>query len=329
MMGRILLVWVACGLMGCASMARKASEVAFARDDAEELELTITVSASDSSKPGPALELSGEDLEVYRGVSFSRGPLIVEGPEGYRKLIEQLAWVGGGTLRETEEELGIRSDLELQVVLIPMAPDEWPSEFSARIEAEAKRMIIPVLFDARAKSLTAFLRDENFFAVGLAGHEHFEFSACVGGGNLRVAMDPEIEWRGIPFRARSYTRWYRDGMADYAAIVWVDKMNGRVGIPEKDRVWVVHQKNAEASLKRLGTRIFDWTQFREKGNTPYYEASLGLMLRLEERYGREKIREWNEAISQSTSRFKVREDLLRSGEAVFGVKLRGVARGAE
>ncbi|MEM8955402.1 MAG: hypothetical protein AAGD22_14710 [Verrucomicrobiota bacterium] len=329
MMARFLLLGLACVMVGCASMARRASEVVFDRDDSEALTLTMAVSANDSSKAGPAIELETDDLEDYRDVTSSRGSLIVEGPRGYRRLIEELAWLGGGTLRETEEDLGIRSDLELQVVLLPMGVDEWPSKFSARIEGEDSRIIIPVLFDARTRSLAAFLREKNFFSTGVAGHEYFEFSACVGGGNLRVAADPEIEWHGIPMRARSFTRWYRDGMADYAAIVWIDKLNGRAGVLPEDRISVVHQENAEASLKRLGARIFDWTQFRKVGNTPYYEASLGLMLRLEEAYGREKIRVWNEAIARSTSRFKVREDLLRGGEDVFGVDLRRVARGAK
>jgi len=148
-------------------------------------------------------------------------------------------------------------------------------------------------------------------------------------GNMRIAMDLEINWHGIPFKVRNFTRWYRDGFATYAAMVWLDKLYDRAGIAPEERLEMVFLEDAEDSLKRIGVGIFRWTQFKPNGNQPFYEASFGLFLKLEEEFGRDRIREWNEAIAASTDEFKGRADLLRSAKEVFGVDLKAFARRAK
>jgi len=294
---------------------------------------TYSGSFSMPSAPGPPLKLMPEDLDSYLEIERTRGPLTVKGAREYQGLAESLARLGGETLEQTKRELGIQSNLEIHIVLVPVDRDAWPSTFEFETKVLNCHLTSPLLVDSGNDNLVDFLRFNgpegiDFFTSGVIGHEYFEAGLVIKEGNLRVAMDLEAKWYGIPLIERNFTRWYRDGFATYAAMVWLDKLYDRAGIPAEERPEMAFLKNAEDSFKRIGAGIFRWTQFRRNENQPRYEASLGLFLKLEEEFGRDRIREWNEAIAASTDEFKGRADLLQAAKDVFGIDLQVFARRA-
>ncbi|MEM7015569.1 MAG: hypothetical protein AAF585_29265 [Verrucomicrobiota bacterium] len=310
-------------LCGCTSLARHHSKLMMDAADLENVTATVSIDLGWSYGTGPRLELSKDDLDKLRTVKRGRGRFRVEGPASHASLIDDLGRIGATTLFQTEKELGVESKLEQTIVLVPIAEEPWPSSFATTFEVPPNTLTVPVLFDERVRTLPDFLKNENLVTNGAVGHEYFEVSLMSGSGNLRIAVDTEVELRSnVTVRGKSWTRWYRDGFASWAAGVWLENLATAAAVPPNERPEIMFKEGTERSLAKVGGRLFRWSQFATGDTEPFYEASLGLFDALERDFGRDRIRDWNLAIAKSTNEFKTRDELFNAAEEVFGEDLR-------
>jgi hypothetical protein len=103
---------------------------------------------------------------------------------------------------------------------------------------------------------------------------------------------PDLHWG--PFFVRNYTRWFREGFANYAGQVASDATESLLGLSTYDERlgWGAFSGAPYSSLSLAGGDLFRWHQYHDRELSDiYYDAAVGLFLLVRERYGEEAVRE--------------------------------------
>jgi len=140
-------------------------------------------------------------------------------------------------------------------------------------------------------------------------HEVVENSLNRPCDSLPVLNDYQWGADGIQHEQMNYTRWFRDGFANYAGylahkVTVSDSTFNRGHIPLARIEFDVHE-HPFLQLSEIGKDLFTWTQYTPdpltprrvisapnlpKTNVDYYDAALGLFLLIEDKFGTEAIK---------------------------------------
>lgn len=171
------------------------------------------------------------------------------------------------------KELGI--ELQQKVLFQLTEIHCWPAELRVEVRwpkpDELPYLPIPIPIFAPGLPMSESINElgiPSYMSFALM-HEMTEFA---------ISTRPEGTMLGdvrrYKFLKKShYTRWFREGVASYAAI----GVSRRLGVRPP-----FGAQAAEASLREIGPEILSWTQFDDTGDQTanFYSAAIGLVVRI-------------------------------------------------
>ena len=123
--------------------------------------------------------------------------------------------------------------------------------------------------------------------IGAAAHEECEVTLIMPGCPPVVLPDSELYWGFFRWRSNNRTRWFRDGLANYASHIMMRHVLQIVARRWPNRPVCPRTVNYASldALATVGTDLLDWSQFEDEGAGDYYPAAGGLVFLMVERFG--------------------------------------------
>jgi len=200
-----------------------------------------------------------------------------------------IADVTGRLLAEVERQVGMTITTSTTLDLLRF--DEPPQNFDIQLTVEPNEFPLPLFVRTGDESCTSIVAQNRSYPYVLV-HELVETSLAARAGG-RVL--PDLGWGAFGWKSNvnNYTRWFRDGLANYAGYVACEKLSDEIDCPDCPmRIGALLHASPFSELSRIGTRLFRWSQSshgeHERG---YYNAALGLLLLIENRFGQQAIRD--------------------------------------
>lgn len=222
-------------------------------------------------------------------------------------------------LETVEQRIGITITTRSTMQLLRF--DEVPQNFDINLRVEPNEFPLPLFVRAGDESCRSILAQNRGYPY-LFVHELVETSLACSAVGGRVL--PDVGWRFLVFRGHvnSYTRWFRDGLANYAGYLAYEALREDFADTD-DRLAgraLVHSRPF-SSLSHIGDRLFAWSQYsRSPRQDDYYSAALGLFLLIEAEYGEQAIRDITAGIAERNA--VDGRDLLEIAGQVLGVDLK-------
>jgi hypothetical protein len=200
-----------------------------------------------------------------------------------------IADVTGRLLAEVERQVGMTITTSTTLDLLRF--DEPPENFDIQLTVEPNEFPLPLFVRAGDESCTSILAQNRSYPYVLV-HELVETSLAARAGG-RVL--PDLGWGafGLKTNVNNYTRWFRDGLANYAGYVACEELSDEMNCPDCPiRIGALLHASPFSELSRTGTRLFSWSQSSHgQHERAYYNAALGLFLLIENRFGQQVIRD--------------------------------------
>lgn len=169
--------------------------------------------------------------------------------------------------------------------------DEPPQSFDIQLTVEPNEFLLPLFVRAGDESCTSIMAQNRSYPYVLV-HELVETSLAGPEGG-RVL--PDLSWGpfGLNIAVNNRTRWFRDGLSNYAGYVACEIVSDEMDCPEcPTRVAALLHASPFSELSRIGTRLFSWSQSSHSDyERAYYNAALGVFLLIEDRFGQQAIRD--------------------------------------
>ena len=151
---------------------------------------------------------------------------------------------------------------------------------------------IPIFAEIGQDDANSIIADDIYFPYALT-HEMAETSLIYPDKKGIVKCFHQVPLLILTITYDDYTRWFREGFANYAGYVALDYLRSN---PDKNlsRIWNTAFLNQTpfSSLNDVGSNLFKWEQNpKQKIKGDCYSAALGLFLLLENKFGRESIRD--------------------------------------
>jgi hypothetical protein len=199
-----------------------------------------------------------------------------------------IADVTGRLLAQVERQTGVTITTSTTLDLLRF--DEPPENFDIQLTVEPNEFPCRCS-SARATSPARRSWPESHYPYVLV-HELVETSLAARAGG-RVL--PDLGWGafGLKTNVNNYTRWFRDGLANYAGYVACEELSDEMNCPDCPiRIGALLHASPFSELRRPGTRLFTWSQSSPgQHERAYYNAALGLFLLIENRFGQQVIRD--------------------------------------
>jgi len=167
--------------------------------------------------------------------------------------------------------------------------DQRPQNYDITLSVEPNEFPVPLFVRVGEESCDAVIAQNHGYPY-LMMHELVETSLVAGVGGLIL---PDLSWQGLVLRAHlnNYTRWFREGLANYAGHVAYEIV--ATEIPSEQRLsyrQALLHGNPFTSLATVRGELFSWPQSpaTEQERT-YYNAALGLFLLIADAYGEQTI----------------------------------------
>jgi hypothetical protein len=193
-------------------------------------------------------------------------------------------------LRVVEERTGV--DIAHYTSIYLLRVDDIPSRFDIRLKTEPNAFHLPLFVKAGSESCRSIVAQNWSYPYALV-HELVETSLVCPDGGACVLPDLSWQWFLVQGQVNNYTRWFRDGLANYGGYIAYDNVrrDDKFSIDDISRLTKRRLHNRPfSSLNRLGKKLFSWRQQHEhKQSIDYYNAALGLFLLIEHRFGEESI----------------------------------------
>lgn len=169
--------------------------------------------------------------------------------------------------------------------------DEPPQNFDVQLTVEPNEFPLPLFVLAGDESCTSILAQNSSYPYVLV-HELVETSLAGREGG-RVLPDVGYGRFGLGGSVNNYTRWFRDGLANYAGYLACEILSDELDCPECPmRVASPLHTSPLSRLATVRTRLFSWSQSSSgEHERDYYDAALGLFLLIEDRFGQQAIRD--------------------------------------
>jgi hypothetical protein len=228
------------------------------------------------------------DVE-FEGTRDADG-ILVRYPWGLASQAQCIADMTAGLLRQVSQRTGVTIATRTTLYLLRL--DHRPQDFDILLTAEPNELPLPLFFTVGQESCEAILAHSRSFPYLLV-HELVETSLAGGANGARVL--PDLAWGlpGLRLHINNYTRWFRDGLANYAGYLAYEVF-GR-DLPGEQRLayreTLVHA-NPFSSLAQVRDRLFRWPQSADmESERLNYNAALGLFLLIADTHGEQAIRD--------------------------------------
>jgi hypothetical protein len=143
---------------------------------------------------------------------------------------------------------------------------------------------MPLFVSAGSESCEAIIEQNTRYPNALA-HELVEMSLIFHKPPGTVLPDVEGELFFLKLKMLNYTRWFREGFAEYAGVLAHQMVRSELS-GEYPTVNLNVCSSPFSSLSRVGSKLFKWHQYSRRAiNDEYYDAALGLFLLIADRFG--------------------------------------------
>ncbi|MHC4150002.1 MAG: PDZ domain-containing protein [Planctomycetota bacterium] len=196
-------------------------------------------------------------------------------------------------LRLVQERVGVKIPFK-SIHLCLIRTDIEPHSADVRLDVDANSITLPlwvVLSDESCESIFS----KQFSYPYMLVHEITECSLISPGHKSPVLPDLCGRWCGIRGCIKNYTRWFRDGLANYAGYVAYETVTSNEELIGEG-LWMqtaygMHAKPL-SSLSKVRNSLFRWTDWQNQElNRRHYSAALGLFLVIEKMFGENAIRQ--------------------------------------
>lgn len=310
---RVLALMLAATLSaGCRTINRHITEVVL--DGGQAKQWHIHYGSSQQYK------LDNTRLEQVEFEGTVGGPRIsVRYQRRLAPLAEQIAERTTQLLEQVEQRIGAKITTNSTIHLLRF--DQIPQNYNIRLTVEPNEFPWLLFVQAGDESYAAVLAENPTYPY-LFIHELVETSLVGSGADGR--MLPDLGWGalGLTAHVNNYTRWFRDGLANYAGyvahgIVAEDLADSGAAPPAGS---LVHTSPFSA-LAQVRHKLFSWPQSaRKEEQRDYYNAALGLFLLLEDQFGEPAIRDIMQRIAARDT--VDRRDLLEITNETIGTDVK-------
>lgn len=221
-------------------------------------------------------------------------------------------------LAEVERQVGMTITTSTTLDLLRF--DEPPENFDIQLTVEPNEFPLPLFVRAGDESCTSILAQNRSYPYVLV-HELVETSLAARAGG-RVLPDVGCGAFGLKADVNNYTRWFRDGLANYAGYIACERLSDEMDCPDCPiRIGALLHASPFSELSRIGTRLFSWSQSSHgEHERSYYNAALGLFMLIANRFGQQTIRD---IIAEIARREAVDgRDLRRITSEIIGADIR-------
>jgi hypothetical protein len=176
--------------------------------------------------------------------------------------------------------------------------DERPQDFSINLTSEPNEFLLPLFLQAGQESCEAIMAQSRSYPY-LMVHELVETSLVNKAGG---SVLPDLAWGtpGVKMHVNNYTRWFRDGFANYAGYIAYEITAKEIPSEQKlyQRETLMHTEPFSC-LAEVRDKLFAWPQSSKMElERAYYNAALGLFLLVADTFGEQAIREIVREIAQ-------------------------------
>ncbi len=315
---RLSLVALVALAAGCRTINRGITESVLERGTADQWQVRYGshVMYTLTNDTLPDMEFEGSVIAGNVVVRYQRGL----GPQA-----QCVADRTAGLQNEVRERTGIAISTRTTIYLIRF--DQRPQNYSITLTVEPNEFPLPLFVRAEDESCEAIIAQNHIYPY-LAMHELVETS-LVWRTEGRVLPDLSWEALGLNVHMNNYTRWFRDGLANYAGYVAYAIVSKQV--PSEQRLHyrqTLLHIHPFTSLAKVRDRLFSWPQSSATGQErTYYNAALGLFLLIADTYGEQTIRY---IVSEISQREMVDgRDLVEIVNRVVGTDVRRLAAAFE
>jgi len=289
----VLSVWVAVTMTvvstGCRTINKRVTEAVMEKGQAE----TWHVHYGSRSHYG----LSDATIEKvpFEG-SVHTANVSVRYQRGLRDQARCIADMTAGLLDHVQDHIGVTITTGSSIQLLRF--DQTPQNFDIDLSVEPNEFPLPLFVRAGDETCISILAQNRGYPYLLV-HELVETSLASprAGGVL-----PDLSWGtlGLNAHVNNYTRWFRDGLANYAGFVayeaFAEELDRSGNAPFRDAL--LHTRPF-SSLAQVRTKLFSWRQSsRARYGRANYNAALGLFLLIRAQFGQEAIRQIVEAVGR-------------------------------
>jgi hypothetical protein len=261
--------------------------------------------------------------EVEFDGSRNAGDTTIRYQQGLAEQAQCIADKTNELLGKVQERTGVAITTRSTVYLLRF--DDRPQDFDVMLDVEPNELPLPLFVQAGDESCEAILVQNRSYPYMFV-HELVETSLAAGRKGGVVLPDPSWGMPAFVVHVNNYTRWFREGLANYGGYVAYQTLCE--DIPSSRRLHyrqTLLHTNPFSSLASVGDKLFGWVQSsRLECERMYYNAALGLFLLVEDTYGPEAIRNIVAAIR--TRRAVNGRDLLEIFRQVLGGDIRQLAR---
>ncbi len=311
-----LLVGLAAG--GCSSLNKGITESVLARKKAREwsihyagrLQYTLTNKSL---------------LEVEFDGSRLAGDTVVRYQRGLGDSAQCMADKTAALLEAVQRRTGVVLSTHSTLYLIRL--DQQPQDFVINHTSEPNEFLLPRFVQAGHESCEDIIAQSRSYPYLLV-HEVVETSLI---GKAGGAVLPDLAWGGPGLRINlnNYTRWFRDGLANYAGFIAYETIITEIPTDKRlsQQDTLVHTEPF-SSLALVGDKLFSWPQSSKMDmERAYYNAALGLFLLIADTHGEQAIRDILHEIVQR--RAVNGRDLIEIANRVLHADVRQLARDFE
>lgn len=248
---------------------------------------------------------------------------VVRYQRGLGEQAQCIADVTDKLVGEVEQRLGLT--ITTRTIAYLLRFDERPENFDIVLRVEPNEFPLPLFVRAGEESCAAILAQNHGYPYLLV-HELVETSLASGGSQLNVL--PDLAWGvfGLNLQLNNYTRWFRDGLANYGGYLAHELVAAQM--PPEQRL---HHRQALihvspfSSLDQVGGKLFSWPQTSNvESERDNYNAALGLFLLLVDNFGEQAIRDILAEVAQREA--VDGQDLIEITNRVIDADVRRLAK---
>ena len=224
-------------------------------------------------------------------------------------------------LSHVQESTGLQIPYKTKIFLIRL--DRMPQNYSVNFKVKANEFGMPLFVEAGKESSTTII-SQNVLYPYMFTHEVVEMSLFWPKNGGRVLPDPAWEWCWFKANVRNYTRWFREGLANYAGYIAYKtiqpEIDTKIALAERRRL----HEHPFSSLSKVGKKLFKWHQYSDDGlDTDYYSAALGLFLLIRDKFGEDAIKEI--VLEVKKHQYLDGQDLAKITNKVLNVNIKKLA----
>ena len=274
-----VLVWA---LTGCRTVNRRLTEAVLNGEHARQWHIRY------GSQSFYSLGDEGLARIEFEGL-IDRERVRVRYQRGMQGQAECVADVTTHMIEQVELQVGMTITTSTTIDLLRF--DEPPQNFDIQLTVEPNEFPLPLFVRAGDESCASILAQNRSYPYVLM-HELVETSLAARAGG-RVLPDVGYGRFGLRGSVNNYTRWFRDGLANYAGYLACEILSDELDCPEcPTHVASVLHTSPLSRLATVRTRLFSWSQSSSgEHERDYYNAALGLFLLIEDRFGQQAIRD--------------------------------------